>query len=182
MNKMAGFNLIRFNFKAHGFAIFAFEDIVNAYEDEGLVLYPGHIAIMNLNVDDNSCFIFQESYRAKLGYNEDGATINKTGLEVAHERVLEIIQKGNIINLMAWDAGDTHEKKNSDAETARLKAQLLPYIDGFEFRTNNKDAGVVDFEFYDVKNKVTVEALSSSDPDFKSEFSKMLSRYVATSC
>jgi hypothetical protein len=179
---MAGFNLTRFNFKAHGFAIFAFEDIVNAYEDEGLILYPGHIAIMNLNVDDNSCFVFQESYRAKLGYNEDGATINKTGLEVAHERVLEIINKGSIINLMAWDTHDTHEKKDSDAETAKLKADLLPYVDGIEFRTKNKDADVVDFEFYDVKNKVTVEALSSSESDFKSKFSQMLSRYVATSC
>lgn len=178
---MAGFSLIRYNFKAHDFAIFAFEDVVNAYEDEGHVLFPGHIAIMNLNVDDNSCFIFQESYRAKLSYNKDGATIDKTGLEVAHDRVLEIIKKGNIINLMAWDAGDTHEKKDSDAETARLKAELLPYVDGIEFRANNKDSGVVDFEFYDVKNKVTVEMLSSSEADFKSKFSKMLSRYVATS-
>ena len=31
---MAGFNLTRFNFKSHGFAMFAFEDMVNAYEDE----------------------------------------------------------------------------------------------------------------------------------------------------
>ncbi len=179
---MAGFNLTRFNFKAHGFAIFAFEDIVNAYEDEGLVLYPGHIAIMNLNVDDNSCFVFQESYRAKLGYNEDGATINKTGLEVAHERVLEIIKKGSVINLMAWDAHDTHEKKDSDAETAKLKADMLPYVDGIEFRTKKKQAGIVEFEFYDAKSKVIVDMLSSSDPDFKSKFSKMLSRHVATSC
>lgn len=179
---MADFNLTRFNFKSHGFAMFAFEDMVNAYEDEGLVLYPGHIAIMNLNLDDNSCFVFIESYKAKLGHNEDGPIIDKTGLEVAHERVLEIIKKGSVINLMAWDAGDTHEIKTSAAETAKLKTELLPLVKGIEFRTHTTQEGAIAFEFYDTENKSVVKKISSSESNFKSDFSKMLSRYVATSC
>tara|TARA_Y100001973_G_C5189680_1_gene330143 strand:- start:986 stop:1525 length:540 start_codon:yes stop_codon:yes gene_type:complete len=179
---MSGSDLTRFKFKEHGFAIFAYQDIVNAYEDNGLILYPGHVAMVNLNLDDNSCFVLDQTFRAELGFNEDGATIEKTGKEVAHEYVQDLVRKGGIVDLTEWDAGDTHEIKDDVTETAKLKADMLPLTEGIELRVTKHDANHVEFEFYDSKNNMLAERIRSFEPNFAASFSQMLSRFVATHC
>lgn len=173
-------DLTKFNLRAKRFTIFAWSDQFNAYEDNGLVLFPAYISIMALNLEDNSAFTLKHTFIAKTAQNEDGATIIMTAEEVAQQYINdEIKAKGHIIDLTQWDAAPTHQIHEDDALTAKAKADLLTLKENIKLVTKKHDENHTEFEFYDTKYKMLSERLRSFEPDFKTKFSHMLERHLS---
>ena len=168
-------DLTNFNWASAGFIATTLDDS-HHYEKDGLILYVTYVALISTLLNDCSVFQLPKHFEAEIGYNEEGAYIQRSSKEVAENYIREVMikQQQYAINLTEWDANAELGRlmEGTPAKAADIKATFIELKPQFSYHKKSTN-GVYTYAFTHESGDV-VTSFASGEPDFQFQFTNAI--------